>query len=379
MEKRLINNNIQPIIINGRNFNLKEIKRKFKIKKIIDVYSNFLEDLFLIRNPKYRFNKENFKEDFKNFFKKLTQKKDAKYLGKWIYYPYDQTLIHSLEEKLFLEVLTARNKNLITKKEQEKFYKAKIGVAGLSVGSHAAITIARMGGGKFMKLADPDTIDPSNLNRINFGINNIGANKAIATAQTIWSINPYSNIELYIEGINQKNFSRFLDNLDILIEELDDIELKWKIREEARKRRIPVVMATDNGDSVIMDIERFDLEPKRSIFHGNLKNFDINEIKQSPKKLFQAIAKIIDIKLVPSRVLESVMEVGKTLYSWPQLCTAASISGAITAYIVRKIILEKKILSGKYVVDLEKIFNTDYKKFEKERKEAINKFLKFLK
>lgn len=380
MEKRVIKENFikSPIIFDAKKFNSRIIKKKFKVKKIYKLYLSFLNELFLIRNPKYRFNKDNYQKDFKNFYKKFIRKRKLEQCGKWIYYPYIKTLVHCVEEKLFQEILTARNKNLITAEEQKRFYYSRIGIAGLSVGSHTAIIIARMGGGKFMKLADPDIIAPSNLNRINFDIVDIGINKAFATAQTIWQINPYNKIEIYSNGINKKNMSRFLDGLDILIEELDDIEIKIKIREEARKRKIPVVMATDNGDNVIMDIERFDLEPKRPIFHGNLENFDLREIKTSTKKLYQAMAKIIDVNLVPPRVLESVLEVGKSLYSWPQLGTAASMSGAITAYIVRKILIGDKVLSGKYEIDLEKIFNPNYKKYEMIKKNTIQKFLKIL-
>ena len=368
---------IQPLIFEASSFKLKTFLKKNKNIQVVDKYLDQLEDLFSIRNPKYKFNKTNYNSELRKFIKKHSKNKKMEKIGKWFYFPWDKTLVHFLDEKLHQEIRTARNKNLITDKEQIKFYNSKIGVAGLSVGSHAALTITLMGGGKFIKLADPDIIAPSNLNRVKFNFNDIGINKAILVAQSIWKLNPYNKIEIYQEGINEKNLINFLNGLDILIEELDDIVLKYKIREVARKTKIPVVMATDNGDNVIMDIERYDLDPNYPIFHGNLTEKDLENLN-SIQNLYRAMAKIINVDLVPYRVLQSVQEVGKTLYSWPQLATAASLSGAITAYVVREIILGKKIPSGKYDINIEQIFDPDYKKIKRKQIKEANKFKKIL-
>jgi len=128
----------------------------------------------------------------------------------------------------------------------------------------------------------------------------------------------------------------FLGDLDVLVEELDDIEIKVRLREEAKKRKIPVVMVTDSGNNVIVDIERYDLNPNLPIFGGNLEGIDLKEIKKTPKKMFEAMAKVIDLSQVSPRALTSVSEVGKTIYSWPQLVTAATLSGVVIAYIIER-------------------------------------------
>lgn len=371
-------NNIKPIIFDADKIEISDIKKKYKISKIIDAYKLQLEDLFLVRNPKYKFNK-NYKEDFERFVKKYSKGKPLEKCGNWVYFPWDQVLVHFLEDKLHQEIRTARNKNFITKEEQEKFYRTKVGIAGLSVGSNIAMIIALMGGGKFMKFADPDIVAPSNLNRINLDFTYLGINKAEAVAQKIFRIDPYAKLELYTDGINKKNIKEFLGGIDILVEELDDLEVKIKIREEARKKRIPVLMATDNGDSVIVDIERYDLNPKYPILHGRLKNFDVYKIKTSLEAFFEGMHRFIDFSLVHSRALSSALEVGKTIYSWPQLATAANFSGVVVAYLVKEISLGKKIKSGKYLIDLEKFFNPNYQKELKERKKILEKYLKIFK
>jgi len=375
---------VKPIIFNPEieKINIETIKRKLKIERIIDTYRQQLEELFLIRNPFYKFNKnsQKYQKEFKVFISEHSEGKKLENCGRWIYFPWSRILVHCLQEELYLELRTSRNRNLITGEEQKKFYEANIAIAGLSVGSNAAITIALMGGGKKMKLADPDILMPSNLNRMRFDLTNIGMNKAELVAQYIYQVNPYAELCIYSGGLNKKSIPEFLKDVDILIEEIDDIETKIELRKEARKRKIPVIMATDNADNVFVDIERFDLNPRQPVLYGKLEGLNIKEVKKSPKKLFEAMSKIIDMDLVPSRMTESVLEVGRKLYSWPQLATAASLSGAVIAYIVRKIILEERIRDGRIEINLDATFSypEDYKKELKKRKELNKKFFSIL-
>jgi hypothetical protein len=46
-------------------------------------------------------------------------------------------------------------------------------------------------------------------------------------------------------------------------------------------------------------------------------------------------------------MLESVMEVGKTLYSWPQLGNAATLCGSVLTYLARQIIVGAPVPSGR--------------------------------
>ena len=70
----------------------------------------------------------------------------------------------------------------------------------------------------------------------------------------------------------------FLDGLDIVVEECDSLDMKALVREGARARRLPVLMAT--SDRGLMDVERFDLEPARPILHGLLGDVDAALLSQ---------------------------------------------------------------------------------------------------
>lgn len=354
-------------------------KKSHQELQIIDRYGELLEEIFLLRNPKYRFDK-NFSEPLASFIKSIG---DLNNHGSWFYFPWINSIIHFLPEDMHFEMRTGRNKNLITKEEQEKFYNSKVGILGMSVGSHVAMTLAMTGGAKNIKIADLDILSGSNLNRIRTGYHNVGVPKVNIVARDIYLVNPYSNIKTYSEGLTKENIEDFLTgdgNLDCLVEEMDNPFLKLKVREFTKKLKIPVVMAADNGDSIIADVERYDTDKNLKILNsviGSMKAEDFLGAK--PEQIPGMIAKIAGANIAAVRMLHSVVEVGKTLYSWPQLGTAANLCGSTLSYLVRKIILkEKNIKSGRYEVNLNSIFESDYfsAKQKAYRKKEISKFLK---
>ena len=187
-----------------------------------------------------------------------------------------QNVIHYLPDEVHQELRTARNKNLITKEEQEKFYNYTVAIAGLSVGSHPALAIATMGGAKKIKIADADEVSGPNLNRLRYDCSTLGKNKAHLVASHIFQLNPYGEVEIYDNGVTAENMDAFLSGADVVIEEVDFLPMKIMLREAARKKGIPLIMATDNGDGVIVDVERYDIDPALRYFNGNAQNNDAN-------------------------------------------------------------------------------------------------------
>lgn len=363
----------KPRLLKSTNF----LKKNSNIL-IRDEYRSQLKELFLLRNPQLRYNK-NYKKEFTKFIKvHLNGVKDLKNKGSWFYFSWLKISVHILSEDLFLEMRTGRNRNLITKKEQNRFYNSTIAVAGLSVGSHVVATIAMNGGAKKIKIADPDTLSGSNLNRIRTGVQNIGVKKVVLAARQIFEINPYSEVEIYEDGLNENNINKFLKDADLLIEEMDNPYFKFVIREHAKKMGTPVIMATDNGDNIFVDIERYDLNKNMIIFNGLVKGINAKEIKNlKPQDLPRIAAKIAGAEIATTRMQRSVLGVGRTLYSWPQLGTAANLCGSVLTYLARNIINGyNNYNSGRYEVNLEAIFDEDYNKNERLRKVNTLKFLK---
>jgi len=352
---------------------LKTFLNKHPLLSIIDECRRNLEDLFLLRNPRYRFT-QNFQEDFEKFFEKF----DHDNSGNWFYLPWLNAAVHYLKEDLHLELRTGRNKYLITHKEQERFYNSTIAFCGMSVGSHIAIVVAMTGGAKHMKLADPDVFSGDNLNRVRVGFQNVGMKKAAVVARQIYEVNPYAEIKLYPEGVTESNVAEILQGSELIVEEMDNLYWKIRIRELARQNGIPVIMGTDNGDGIIVDVERYDLDKNLPILNGLAKGLTAEKLKNIPPRDIPKIAgKIAGANLVVPRMLESVSEVGKSLYSWPQLGTAANMCGSVLAYLARRIInKDKQIKSGRYAVNPDAIFEAGYKFRWLSRKIAFLKFIR---
>ena len=233
-------------------------------------FDSQLGELFAINNPSLVFSPD-FAEKRNQYIRDTIRRgKPDEGVGVWIYYPWRNQLIQLLPEEDFFKVRTARNRNLITAEEQQRFYNATIGIAGMSIGMSVALAIVLQGGGKRLKIADADTIDLSNLNRIPVGIVNLGQPKVAVAAQMIYEMNPFAEVEPYGNGLGINDMDDFFDGLDIVVDEVDNLAIKKRIREEAQKRKIPVVMAADCDTRAIVDVERYDREPQPEHFHGRL-------------------------------------------------------------------------------------------------------------
>jgi hypothetical protein len=340
--------------------NLEEFKAQNQTVEVLDQYSELIKELFLIRNPRYKFGGD-YALEAEKFIQEHLAGKPMTAAGNWFHFTRDKKLVHFLPDEMHQELRTARNKNIITAEEQKKFYHFTVGVAGMSVGSHPALTIAMMGGARRIKIADPDTISGSNLNRIRYDFTKVGENKCELVEELIYKLDPYAEVHAYTKGINEENIAEFLDGLDVLAEEVDNLEMKIRLRLEAKKRGIPVVMATDNGDNVIVDIERYDLDPKLPIFNGVAGDLTLEEFKAfPPMELPRLATKIAGPGIVVNRMLTSLFEVGKTLYSWPQTGDAATLAGVAVAYVVKRLALGEPLKSGKLEVNLDAVFDPDY-------------------
>ena len=278
--------------------------------------------------------------------------------GSWVYFPWSNRLVHLLPEDEFFELRTSRNRNKITRREQAVLASLTVGIAGLSVGQATALTLALEGVGGTMRLADFDRLSLSNMNRLRAGVHEIGLRKTTIVARAIFELNPYAKLELFDEGITDANIDRFMDSLDFLFEECDDLKMKVRLREEARRRRIPVLMET--SDRGMMDVERFDLEPERPLFHGLAGDLDAAALEGlSTYEKVPIVLAIVGTKTMSRRAAASMIDIDATLKTWPQLGSAVALGSAVNTDVARRIALGKFRGSGRYFVDLENVVGDD--------------------
>ncbi len=318
---------------------------------VVDQLEGQVAELIKINNPTQVFSTEALQTQVKEFFR--TTAKET--FGLWVYYPWRQTLVRILEEKDFVQLRTSRNQYKITPEEQDILATKKIGVIGLSVGQSVAVSLAMERGFGELRIADFDTLELSNMNRIRTGIYNLGLKKAWMVAREIAEIDPFLKVTVYEEGITAGNMDDFFTlggDLDLLIEECDSLPIKIGSRLKAKSLKIPVLM--DTSDRGMIDIERFDLEHDRPLFHGRLEKFGaeqhiLDKINQYRNEMMMDI---LDYENLSERAKNSISQIGKTITTWPQTASSVIMGGAACAYFARKLLLGNPVASGRYYIDL---------------------------
>jgi molybdopterin/thiamine biosynthesis adenylyltransferase len=332
---------------------LKTMEEKPHIK-LFDAINNQLQDLIKSLNPKRVFEAAELEAAI-DLHLNGVERTDY---GVWVYYPWIDSIVHMLDEQEFIEVRTNRNKHKITQAEQDSLSKKKIGVIGLSVGQSVSLTLAIERGCGELRIADFDVLDLTNLNRIRSGVHNVNIKKTIIVAREIAEIDPFLKVTCFHEGITENNIDEFLTGngkLDLLIDECDGIDIKILCRTKAKSYQIPVLMeASDRGT---IDIERFDLEPERPILHGKIEHLDLSKVKylKTNEDKVPYILPIAGVETLSTRMKASMLEIQQTITSWPQLASAVTYGGGITADLSRRILLDQLHVSGRFFVDMEEI------------------------
>jgi nitroreductase/molybdopterin/thiamine biosynthesis adenylyltransferase len=324
-----------------------------EVVHVHDTIDAQLTDLVRTRNPAANLDEQQQQEQVAQLLAGLSPHE----YGRWVLFPWSRRLVHLLPPIEFAELRSDRNRNKITKAEQAKLGRLKLALAGLSVGNAIATNLALEGVFGELRLADFDALDLSNMNRIRCAVHEIGVNKAIIAARQIFEQNPYANLVLYIDGVTAENLGEFIDGAegsgraDMVIDECDSMYIKIKLREEAKARRIPVIMET--SDRGMLDIERFDLEPDRPILHGMLGAMTADDIaKLPPQARLGIILQIIGVDTMSARIAASMVEFGRTLRGLSQLGSDVTLGGATTTVAIRRFGIGMPLNSGRIFVDV---------------------------
>jgi len=340
--------------------NIKHFKQTNNIWQEIDIYIKQIKELFEITHPHLK-NSTNYKNQERLFIEKH-MKGDQ---GDWVYYPWNGNFIHLVTKNDYNLLRTNRNRNLILLEEQKKLLATTVGIVGLSLGTSIAKNLTYQGIAETMKLADGDSLETTNLNRLTATVADIGEKKITIAAKQIYEVYPYSKLHLFYEGLTKNNVHEFVHKKPqpkVIFEIIDDFEMKILLRLEARKASIPVVMFSNLGDSLLIDIERFDLDKKLPLFNGVLGELP-EKILQKPNedKNKYAVA-MASMENIPSRAMASVKEINKTLVGRPQLASTITVAAGFAAYLTRKIILDKSDVNGRIRITFDNLFKRDNNK-----------------
>ena len=276
---------------------------------------------------------------------------------RWAYYPWRRTLVAVPGPLAFRRLRLDRNRNKITAVEQQEMRRLAIGVVGLSAGHAIAHTLAMEGLCRLLRLADFDSVELSNLNRMPATVFDLGINKAVVTARRIAELDPYMEVQIYPAGLTDESIDTFLDGVDLVIEECDSLDMKVRVRTEARVRRIPVFMQT--SDRGLFDVERFDREPDRELFHGllgaGLDPHALRNLTTHDKAPY--VMRILEAPALSARMAASMVEIDRSISTWPQLGGEIQLGAATVAAAVRRYGCGENLPSGRIRIDLDSAFD----------------------
>ncbi|GAA14990.1 hypothetical protein GOALK_120_00470 [Gordonia alkanivorans NBRC 16433] len=277
---------------------------------------------------------------------------DLEERSRYVVYPWRNVMVRLPDDEIFHRLRTARNRVLVTENEQDCWAGTTIAVAGLSVGASLLHTCVLTGARRF-RIADADTLGVTNLNRLSGSVCDLGVPKTTLARRRMLELDPYVTVEVFDDGVTENNVASFLGldgpaRADIVLEEVDDLAMKVVIRRHARSAGLPLVMVTDDGDGVIVDVERYDVDPSYPEFHGMagfLTTMSPTELSDPENRV--AVASAIVGPEVSPRVTKALAEVCRSIPSWPQLGSAATMAGAVGATVARQIVCGADIPSGR--------------------------------
>jgi hypothetical protein len=270
---------------------------------------------------------------------------------RWAYYPWRRAVVAVLGPRGYRRARLDRNRNLISAEGQERLAALRVGVVGLSVGHAVAHTAALQGVCGALRLADFDALELTNLNRVPATVFDLGVSKAIVAARRIAEVDPYLPVDVMVCGLTAHSVDQFLDELDVVVDECDSLEMKALVRQAARARRLPVLMAT--SDPGLLDIERFDLQPDRPIFHGLLGDIDSAELADlSSADKVGRVLRLLGVSNFSASGAASLLEIDHSLSTWPQLAGDVAVGSGALAEAIRRIGLGMDLPSGRVRIDV---------------------------
>ena len=142
-----------------------------------------------------------------------------------------------------------------------------IGAGGL--GSNCAMHLVRSGFSDLV-LADPDTVEPSNLNRQHFTLAQVGRPKVLALRDNLLAVNPDARIMAHVRAVDAGNMAEIFGSCRAVVEAVDDARTKKLIIETLLPTGRLVVGASGLGGAGVAERMRVSRPLPNLVLVGDL-------------------------------------------------------------------------------------------------------------
>ncbi len=125
---------------------------------------------------------------------------------------------------------------------QKRLKNAKVLVIGAGgLGSPALLYLAAAGVGT-IGIAEFDEVDESNLQRqVIHGVSDIGKSKGLSAKESIAEINPYVNVVLHEQRLDNDNVMGVFEGYDLILDGTDNFATRYMVNDAAYFLKIPYV------------------------------------------------------------------------------------------------------------------------------------------
>jgi molybdopterin/thiamine biosynthesis adenylyltransferase len=144
--------------------------------------------------------------------------------------------------------LFSRNQGVLSPAQQQRLRDARVLILGNGgIGGTEALSLARAGVGNFT-LVDFDTFEATNMNRqMVCREDNLGLNKARATAREIRAVNGTANVRVVQRRVPLDELDALVDHHDLVYPAADDFAYSICLFRAARRNGIPAILAVPSG------------------------------------------------------------------------------------------------------------------------------------
>ena len=155
--------------------------------------------------------------------------------------------IEALQNRI-IPLRYAKNFHSLTLAEQRHICESRVLVCGCGgLGGVVINLLARAGVGT-LRLVDGGVFVPSNLNRQWFcETQEISQQKSEVTGARVRSINPFIEIEVFATFMDENNAGSFIEGMDLVMDALDDLPVRFLLAETAKHIRVPFIHAAAVG------------------------------------------------------------------------------------------------------------------------------------
>ncbi len=282
--------------------------------------------------------------------------------GEWFYFPADARLARFAPRRWHRLALQVRNATLMAvpglphdwAAGRARLDPAVLAIAGCSVGSNVLHSSTMLMRPSHVKVADVKDYNLNNGNRVRFTYRDLGRNKAQVCAEQLHAIDPFLGVSVYDTGIDAQTVERFIGGdptsgepaATLVLEETDDPPVKVCLRQAARAARVPLVMVTDLGRVVSIDVRRFDLDAKLPMCHEVPDDVVLALLEQyqrgtGEREVFIEMAYAFsgrdEVVAVTDFREVALREVLTPFAGFPQLGSTAGMAGGLAAWIISQI------------------------------------------